>query len=217
MADQKGVEVPARRVGGEDGAVIVEFALMVPLLVLLVFGIIEYGSVLRNETTITGAVRNAARVGAQYRDDAQGDRQALTSLNASIGAAQRISINRVVIYRATAGNGAPTTNCTTTIAVNPTGTNAKGSLSDDCNVYSAAQVTAATSGGTWATATSACSNAYWDGFWCPNDRKAGLLGADSPPDYLGVYLSVTYSPLSGLVPVATTYTDYAVNRLEPDV
>ena len=46
-----------RRLGGEEGAVIVEFALMAPLLVVLMLGIVEYGSILRNETTIAGAVR----------------------------------------------------------------------------------------------------------------------------------------------------------------
>lgn len=204
---------------GEDGAVMVEFALMAPFLVLLVFGIVEYGSVLRNDTTITGSVRNAARVGAQYRDGAQGDRQALTSLNSSITSAQRITINRVVVYRASSADGAPTTNCATSITVTPTGTSPRGSLTDACNIYSAAQVAAATSGGQWSTATSTCSNSptNWDGFWCPANRKAALTGSDSPPDYLGLYVSVTYTPISGIVPVPTTYTDFAVNRIEPNV
>lgn len=203
-----------RRLGGEEGAVIVEFALMAPLLVVLMLGIVEYGSILRNETTIAGAVRNSARVAAQYKDDALSDKNTLISLNASLGSAQRITINRVVIYRSTSTDGAPTTNCTTSITPSPT--DPRGSTTDDCNVYSAAQVAGATSGGTW-WATGPCSTTTWDSFWCPNDRKASLVGAKSPPDYLGVYVSVNYTSITGLIPVTTTYTDFAVNRLEPDV
>lgn len=208
-----------RRVGGEDGAVIVEFALMAPLLVLLVLGIVEYGSVLRNETTVTGAVRNAARVGAQYKDDAFGDQGALTSLNASIGSAQRITINRVVIYRADSASGAPPAAC---LSVNVTSSpsDAHGSVADSCNVYSGAQVASAGTSTKWSAAADTCTGNVnkWDNYWCPSVRKAALVGGDSPPDYFGLYVSVTYTPLTGAVPgISTTYTDYAVNRLEPDV
>jgi len=205
-----------RRLGGEDGAVMVEFALMAPLLVLLILGIVEYGSILRNETTITGAVRNAARVGAQYQDDALGDKNALSSLYASIGSAQRVVIDRVVIYRSDVSTGAPPAAC---LSVNVTGSPlaAHGDSANNCNAYSAAQVAAAASGGTWSTAVAACGSSTWDGFWCPSVRRASLAGIDSPPDYLGLYISVTYTPITGLVPTTTTFTDYAVNRLEPDV
>ncbi len=207
-----------RRLGGEDGAVMVEFALMAPLLVILVLGIVEYGSILRNETTVTGAVRNAARVGAQYKDDALGDLNALSSLYASIGSAQRLTINRVVIYRSDVATGAPPAAC---LSVNVTSspTSAHGSSADNCNVYSAAQVAGAATApaSSWSAAGDACGSSRWDGFWCPSVRKASLVGGDSPPDYMGLYISVTYTPITGLVPTTTTFTDYAVNRLEPDV
>lgn len=194
----------------------VEFALMAPLLVLLVLGIVEYGSVLRNETTVTGAVRNAARVGAQYKDDVLGDKNALSSLYASIGSAQRLSINRVIIYRADSASGAPTASCISASIATPIAPH--GNTTDACNVYSQAQVVAAGTGGTWAAAGDNCgTGSGWDQYWCPKNRKAALVGADSPPDYLGLYVSVTYTPITGLFPTTTSYTDYAVNRLEPDV
>jgi Flp pilus assembly protein TadG len=47
----------------EDGAVIAEFALVMPMLVFLLFGMIEFGLVLFNKQVITNASREAARAG----------------------------------------------------------------------------------------------------------------------------------------------------------
>ena len=47
----------------EDGAVAVEFALVLPILIVLVFGIIEFGFALYNKEVITNASREAARAG----------------------------------------------------------------------------------------------------------------------------------------------------------
>jgi Flp pilus assembly protein TadG len=53
-----------RQVGREHGAVAVEFALVVPLLLVLVFGIIEFGVVFANQISTRQGTREAARQGA---------------------------------------------------------------------------------------------------------------------------------------------------------
>lgn len=57
---------PGSRVRGPDdaGVVAVEFALVVPLLIVLLFTIILGGSVWLDQMHLQSAVRNAARVGA---------------------------------------------------------------------------------------------------------------------------------------------------------
>lgn len=52
-----------RRLGWGDqrGAVAVEFALVLPLLILVLLGIVEYGSVYNAQLMVTGAAREAAR------------------------------------------------------------------------------------------------------------------------------------------------------------
>lgn len=50
--------------GSEDGAAAVEFALVVPVLVLLLFGIISYGYMLSVRQAITQATAEGARAGA---------------------------------------------------------------------------------------------------------------------------------------------------------
>ena len=51
----------------QKGATAVEFAIILPLLLLLIFGIIEFGLFLFNRHVITNAVREAARAGIVVR------------------------------------------------------------------------------------------------------------------------------------------------------
>lgn len=51
----------------QGGATAVEFALVLPILLLLVFAILEFGLVLYNKAVITNASREAARYGVVMR------------------------------------------------------------------------------------------------------------------------------------------------------
>ncbi len=50
--------------GGDRGAAAVEFALLLPLLLLLVFGIIDFGRAINVQITLTQAAREGARLAA---------------------------------------------------------------------------------------------------------------------------------------------------------
>jgi Flp pilus assembly protein TadG len=52
----------------DRGAAVVEFALVLPLLVLLVFGIAEFGRAYSIQTTLSGAARDGVRVMALQND-----------------------------------------------------------------------------------------------------------------------------------------------------
>ena len=51
----------------QNGATAVEFALILPLLILILFGIIEFGLLLYNQQVITNAAREGARAGVIVR------------------------------------------------------------------------------------------------------------------------------------------------------
>jgi hypothetical protein len=53
-----------RRQPGERGAALVEFALILPILILLIFGIIEFGRGYHTKTTLAHAAREGVRVAA---------------------------------------------------------------------------------------------------------------------------------------------------------
>jgi Flp pilus assembly protein TadG len=53
----------------QKGAAVVEFALILPLLVLLLFGIIEFSAIMYDKQMITNASREGARRGIVYQAD----------------------------------------------------------------------------------------------------------------------------------------------------
>jgi Flp pilus assembly protein TadG len=59
----------AKRPQTEKGSSIVEFALVLPLLIALVFGIVEFSIALYDKAMITNASREGARAGIVYRSD----------------------------------------------------------------------------------------------------------------------------------------------------
>lgn len=70
----------------DTGAALVEFAIITPLLLLLVFGIIEFGRAYNAQNTLTHAAREGAREYAITQDPVAGEtaaKDAATSLRSS--------------------------------------------------------------------------------------------------------------------------------------
>jgi len=63
------MKIIARILKNDKGQALVEFALVLPLLLLLLFGIIEFGRVFGAELTVSNSAREGARVGAVGADD----------------------------------------------------------------------------------------------------------------------------------------------------
>ena len=57
----------------QGGAAVVEFAVILPLLVLLVFGIIEFSILLYDKAMVTNASREGARAGIVFNVDGNGN------------------------------------------------------------------------------------------------------------------------------------------------
>jgi Flp pilus assembly protein TadG len=55
------------RIARQEGASAIEFAIVLPLLLILVFGIIEFSILLYDKAMITNASREGARLGIVYR------------------------------------------------------------------------------------------------------------------------------------------------------
>ena len=78
---------------GDRGASAVEFALVLPILILLVMGILEFGWLFNGWITLTGAAREGARVAAVE----SGDGPVVDAVNAhatTFQAAPVVAINR---------------------------------------------------------------------------------------------------------------------------
>jgi Flp pilus assembly protein TadG len=205
------------RCAGDTGSVFAEFALVSPLLILLLLGIVEFGMAWREKSNMSAALRAAGRVGSSSTDingNRSADLFAVQAFGTMMLKAKRVTVNRLVIYKADA-TGAPTdATCLTTL---PSGTGT--GVDRVCNIFSWAQIqTASSSPGTnFSAVCTGSTGAAWDRFWCPTDRNVNQNAPNGPPDYMGYYANATYSSYSGLLPRTITLTDRFVTRIDPKV
>src|SRR5687768_3684256 len=103
---------PTRRLRGERGAVAVEFALVVPLLLVLLFSIVSVSRAFQVQATLSGAAREAARAMAIGNDPAAARSAAVFAASTS---SVPLSAGEVSISPTTCTGASPTTNITVTI------------------------------------------------------------------------------------------------------
>lgn len=90
----------------ERGAVAVEFAILLPLLLMLIFGTIEFGRAYNAQITLTNAARDGVRVMAIANDPA-GAKTAAISAAASVSTT--IPTSDVTLSTSTCSTGAQVT------------------------------------------------------------------------------------------------------------
>lgn len=100
------------RLERERGAAVVEFALIVPLLLLLVFGIAEFGRAYYLQTTISNAAREGVRVMALTGDQTR-------ARNAAIAAAATVPDTSQLGVTFSASTCAPDTQMTASVTYIP--------------------------------------------------------------------------------------------------
>ena len=101
-----------RKLRGERGASAVEFGLVIPILLILVLGIVEFGHAFQVQGTLSAAAREGARAMALRNDQAQARsavREAASVLDPDITDSQ------ITITPAACPTGATTTNVRLTI------------------------------------------------------------------------------------------------------
>jgi Flp pilus assembly protein TadG len=104
--------VRTKKLRGERGASAVEFGLIIPILLILVLGIIEFGHAFQVQGTLSAAAREGARAMALRNDQSQAKsavRQAASALDPDITDAQ------ISISPAACPTGAANTNVRLTI------------------------------------------------------------------------------------------------------
>ncbi|MCX7619457.1 MAG: pilus assembly protein [Acidimicrobiales bacterium] len=195
----------------DRGAVIPEFALVAPIIVVFMLIVFEFGFAYRQTIDLESAVRAAARQTTNLGDQRGADYLALQSFWSSMAKTKRVTIDRLVIYRTTALNGDPTNSACLTTNATPSGQG----LSGHCNIFGLTQLQTMVPANFDNLTGTTCSASSWDRFWCPTSRKANQ---SDPPDYVGVYARVNYSPVTRLYwSSSVAFNDRAVMRIEPKV
>lgn len=196
----------SRRARGENGAVLVEVVLILPLLMLISLAVFDLGLGWKASMTVTNAARAGSRVASNLGVSATADKSALASIAASLGTVPVSEIDVIVIYRATTADGDVPADCLTG-STRATG----GSSASQCNVYTGAEAIAAS---TSTTFTGNCGSSR-DRFWCPSTR-GNSQAASTGPDYLGVYVRINHTTKTKAFGSTMVVKDRAVMRIEPN-
>ena len=176
------------RARDERGASLVEAAIILPVVILIVFGIIEFGLAFKDSLTVSSATRAGARTASAeprrptfHADTADAVARAVTAL--PVG-----SVEELWVYKADAdghpvdGGGSAYTSCGT------------------CAVF------------TWDTATNQFIRQPGSD-WNPATQNACV--GDPNHDAVGIYLKVNHAFVTGFFGQQITLKDHAVMNLEP--
>lgn len=179
----------------------VEFALVLPVLVLLVLGVFEYGNAWRQTNSIERAAQQGGRTVSSQANGRYADYEALRAIDSAMASTSGMNVTRVVIFNATGGTGEVPTSCLS------------GSQSGLCNTYTGAVLTSASlasfPGGS--VASPSCAGGV-DAAWCPIGRNR----TGSSPDRIGVHITAQYTPVTGLLSdIGVTIERTTVYQIEP--
>lgn len=189
----------------------VEMAIVAPLLALLVGGIIEFGTMWRDNLTMSSSTRAAARVVSNLGDDRLSDYEALLTLDAALSGVSGLTIDGVLIYDAGAADGAPHSSCFD-VAGDP-----QASMGH-CNFYSAAQLVSISGLSCSTTCVEFPNNTNCAGgltvYFCPQDDRETDQSAGTTN--VGVWVRAERGYLTGMFPGSgVTMTDRTVMKVEP--
>lgn len=168
----------------ERGAVIVELAMIVPILLTLVLGMFEIGMAWSSSQTVVQASRSGARTVSQLGTFGAADQQAVLAVITTFQD-DVADIQRIIVFDASGGGDLP---AACDVWVTPTGQN--------CNVYTAGDFAVADdpdhfdeNGAGAGCGTGASAN------WCPDgDRSDSQLTATE----VGVFVQFEADRASGL-------------------
>lgn len=97
----------------EQGAALVEFVLVVPILILLLLGTAEMGLAIRDWLTVTSASRAGARVGSAAGNAESADQAILAAVEAAMSTSDFSSVTSVEVYRVEPDGSEGPSNCYT--------------------------------------------------------------------------------------------------------
>lgn len=93
-----------------NGQSLVEFALVLPLLMLLILGMIEFGWILNGKITLTSAAREGARVAVIYESADQASAAVQSAVSRSAESSSLTGVTTDTVFDETTGSAVVTAN-----------------------------------------------------------------------------------------------------------
>ncbi len=180
----------------ERGVALLEAALVTPVFLMLIFGVIEVGLALNDDLALSHATRAGSRVASASGDDVLADYGIVQSIAQESAAIPRDQIELIVVYKANDFGEPPSSTC-----------QGGQPVDDQCNVYTSADFALDED-------DFGCDAGEPDASWCPQDRQVVLNGS-SEPDYVGVWMKIEHPWVTRMFGQTLTLTDSSVIQLEP--
>lgn len=177
----------------DRGANLVEFAIVMPIILLVVIGILEVGVAFRDLLTVSNAAKEGVRVVAAMGDDPMSDCLVLTKTSSALSSSISLTnLLTIQIFRAdSAGNqiGIDTNSYTLPVGADPT----------DCTQWSPNPVDIDSLN------------------WSPLDRSV-KIGPSNDLDIAGVRVTYQHNWITGFPPFVNSFVvdEATVSRLEPE-
>ncbi|MDY7100571.1 MAG: TadE family protein [Actinomycetota bacterium] len=165
----------------------VEAAIITPLIVLLFFGILEFGLLFRSTLTFSNAVRSGVRTAVALPRVDGYEISTAQAVAAALDGIGDDSVDTLTVYRADPDSGEPVTGDFDT-------------CSTDCWRFD------------WNPATREFVPIAGTG-WPASEQAA--CGSEEDTDFLGVHIKGKYSFVTGFFGVDQTLTERSIMRLEP--
>lgn len=189
----------------DAGVSLLEFVLVLPFLLLIVFGTIEGGAAFVAGDRVAGAAAQAARIGAAGGSRAEADRDILVALQAALPPEELARLDRVVVFKPTGPDGGVPAGC-----IKGTGdVSEQGTAS--CNTYTGTTVRNVTAGSMLGFGGTTGTK---DRFWAPAVRRDTL---SQTPDYLGVWVRTVHHGVLGVIFHDVGITRTSIVRIQPDL
>jgi TadE-like protein len=180
--------------------VLIESAIITPVLMLFIFGIFEFGFAFRDYLAVSNVVRDAAREASVSGNAADADYRVLRAVERAGAALPEGSIERLIIFEATGPDSTPHPDCIAGNSRGATGT-------QRCNVYDGADFSLPEA----SFGCDAGSPKDPDWWYCPTSRDV-VVG---DLDYVGIWVQVSHTYITGLFGDSVTFTDQIILKLEP--
>ncbi len=177
--------------GSIAGQAMTEFALVIPIFLSLVFGLLELGMLLKGQAAYQEAAQQAVRVAAASGNNYDADAQALAQLKITLVGQDLSKIKLVQIYKANGTGGfavpisttAPYDNAHTDYVYNP------GTRTFVCKVANAS--------GAPQGQEPPCDN---ESYWNPTTRNT-TVNSSTSLDHIGIVINYDYKGVTGVLPL----------------
>lgn len=196
-----------RRARAERGSVLLEMAMITPMLLFISLAVLDIGLGWRTSLTVSNSVRAGARVATNLGKATSADESALKAVGAALGDIPVAEIDVVVIFKASSSTTTVPPQCLTAAS-----RTAGGNYSYNCNTYTGDEVRKIAGGLTGAPSFGNCTSRHK--YWCPTNRLVAQ-SVSVGPDHVGVFVRINHKTVTKALGATITVDETAVMVIEP--